>query len=788
MIPRLWNWLSKNVNLVVLLSASICLALAVGQVLRGATWFLLMPVSLSAVLSGWLLAGSRINPKRAWVVLAVLGLVGIALFVAGLGRPLGRLIVSVFSLVPQVVLRVFDRGLVDFGPLRFAWTELANHVAGILSRAWVWFAAIFAGKTLIDPLVAVLVWNLVLWFVGAWAAWRLRRNHQVLLALAPGGIVMASVLDYVRGDVGLLILYLGCLLALMGIVGNEWRLTQWKRRNVDFSESIPLESLVATGMVTVALVLSAAGTPSISWRELVKKIRERDSSSEDRVAQSLGLQPSTDVAGSEAYSSAGLPRSHILTGPPELLQELVMTVSTGELPPVPENVPDALNEIHPRSYHWRTITYDRYSGVGWSSSQAREVLLPADTPLLDSPANYRLVSQHIIRNPDQGDSAYWTGILAQVDSDVEIAWRAEPPADPNPADDGDMLGALVNVDEYNVVSYVPRVSLSELRASGSDYPPQISNKYLELPESTPERVIALARQLTLASPTPFDRAVAIESYLRTFPYTLDVEPPPPGRDIADYFLFTAKKGYCDYYASSMVVLARAAGLPARLVIGYASGDYSFSTAEYVVRQKDAHSWVDIYFSGIGWVEFEPTANQPAIVREGTTASEPSPGLPGGLSALSWLKLQWYTLFSTLGGQLLTAGIGIILLLVLWQLLEVGRLYLLSPRKAVVLIYSRMGKVAMRMLPGLHPGYTPHQFQLALFARFREEKISLKRSLLLRVEPDVEHIISLFVAQVFSQHSPTRKQVNGGIRSWARVRWRLWVARFGKLSKGRTGSR
>jgi transglutaminase-like putative cysteine protease len=81
-------------------------------------------------------------------------------------------------------------------------------------------------------------------------------------------------------------------------------------------------------------------------------------------------------------------------------------------------------------------------------------------------------------------------------------------------------------------------------------------------------VLALARDLTATEPTPFDRARAIEAYLRTYPYTLDLPSPKLDRDVVDYFLFDLRQGYCDYYATSMVVLARAAGLPARLAVGY----------------------------------------------------------------------------------------------------------------------------------------------------------------------------------------------------------------------------
>jgi transglutaminase-like putative cysteine protease len=118
--------------------------------------------------------------------------------------------------------------------------------------------------------------------------------------------------------------------------------------------------------------------------------------------------------------------------------------------------------------------------------------------------------------------------------------------------------------------------------------------------------------LTSAEPTPYDRARAIEQYLRTFPYSLDVPHPPPDQDLVDYFLNDLRKGYCDYYASAMVVLARAAGIPARLAIGYANGTYDLNSRRFLVTEADAHSWVEVFFPNIGWVAFEPTAGRPAL--------------------------------------------------------------------------------------------------------------------------------------------------------------------------------
>jgi hypothetical protein len=127
----------------------------------------------------------------------------------------------------------------------------------------------------------------------------------------------------------------------------------------------------------------------------------------------------------------------------------------------------------------------------------------------------------------------------------------------------------------------------------------------------PNRVYDLAREaagLAAASapPTAYDQARAIESFLHQYPYTLDLPHPPGDVDIVDYFLFDLQQGFCDYYASAMVVMARAVGLPARLGVGFLQqpGD---AAGVQTIRQVNAHSWAEVYFAGYGWVEFEPTA-------------------------------------------------------------------------------------------------------------------------------------------------------------------------------------
>jgi transglutaminase-like putative cysteine protease/uncharacterized membrane protein YidH (DUF202 family) len=772
MMPLLWNWSRKNFSLLLLLTATSCLALALGELVRGITWSLLMPVTLSAVLAAWGLSTSRLNPKQAWFSLSLVGITGVFVYAAGLARPLGRLILAMLALIPQFVLWMDARLSIDAGPLLESWAELSGHVASVLIRLAEWLTALLSGEQMLDPLAAGLVWSLLLWLVGAWGGWQLHRHRRAFVALAPGGALLALVLDYTRKDVGLVILYLAILLVLMGLARNEWLHEQWQRRKVDYSDSIAIETLIMVGLITAGLVFLAAMVPSLSWRDLVDRLREKGKGTGDRVAESLGLEAPLNAANNQAYRASGLPRQHLLGMPPKQLEDVVMIISTGELPPIPEMVYD----LDPNRYYWRAITYDVYSGVGWSSSSAQSLQFPANSPLLELPQDYRILNQHIKRTAGQKGSVVWTGILAQADVDIEIAWRLKPPAESSPVHNGDMLGALTEVEEYTVISYLPQLNISQLRSAGSDYPAEIARRYLQLPETTPERVLGLARELTQAELSPYERAASIESHLRTFPYTLEVEPPPPGRDVVDYFLFTARQGYCDYYASSMVVLARAVGLPARVVVGYASGEYNKPTAEYIVRQKDAHTWVEIYFSGIGWVEFEPTAGQPSIGRVGDgSASEPPPRRSPGKQAIAWLRTGWRTLVTSLGGQLFIAGTGFALVWSLWQAIEIGILYLLPAPRAIARIYSRLEKSSARLLPDLPGGHTPYQLQLALNYRLQRTRNRLLGRLFSALDMEVENLVALYVAQVFSAHPPLKSQVSQGIRAWARLRWRLWIA-------------
>jgi hypothetical protein len=167
-------------------------------------------------------------------------------------------------------------------------------------------------------------------------------------------------------------------------------------------------------------------------------------------------------------------------------------------------------------------------------------------------------------------------------------------------------------NSYEVVSSISVAYADSLRQAGVDYPDWVTPRYLQLPDSLPERVSLLARQITAEQENPYDKAAAIELYLRSIPYNEKIDGPAPGQDGVDYFLFEAEEGYCDYYSSAMVVMLRSVGVPARYVRGYSQGFKE--EGSFRVLEQDGHAWPEVFFPGYGWVEFEPTAGEPVLVR------------------------------------------------------------------------------------------------------------------------------------------------------------------------------
>ena len=163
---------------------------------------------------------------------------------------------------------------------------------------------------------------------------------------------------------------------------------------------------------------------------------------------------------------------------------------------------------------------------------------------------------------------------------------------------------------YAGFSLLLPMDATKLRAASTEYSIDIASTYLQLPHELDPRIPELAKQITKNARTPFDKSLAIESYLRNrFTYTLNLTG-KPGDDPLAHFLFETRAGHCEYFASAMTIMLRTLGIPTREVNGFLPGEYNDLGGDYIVRASDAHSWVEVYFPGLDWQTFDPTPAAP----------------------------------------------------------------------------------------------------------------------------------------------------------------------------------
>jgi protein-glutamine gamma-glutamyltransferase len=268
--------------------------------------------------------------------------------------------------------------------------------------------------------------------------------------------------------------------------------------------------------------------------------------------------------------------------------------------------------------HWRGIVLTNFDGKRWFTPQHQEVVIPAD-----SEGVYQF-------NPPTlplGDffAMHYTVLMEPIASDaIFVAPRIQTlqgrfgnDAQPSGSNQRssylllDKTGSLSNPlhnetkIRYEGTSIVPTVPAAHLRIASVVFPEPITATYLQLPELDP-RIKELALQITAKAPTEYDKAAAIELYLKThFQYSLNLT----GQQTADplaYFLFTRRSGHCEFFAAAMTVMLRDIGIPARYVGGFLPGEYNDVGGDWIVRASDAHTWVEVFFPGYGWMTFDPT--------------------------------------------------------------------------------------------------------------------------------------------------------------------------------------
>ena len=725
--------------------------------LRGPNLIALWSSLLTGLLLAWGLAHLHRSILKSMLILFLTGALFLSLVPGELAIKLGLLSLGtirwMLGLIP-----FYHATKVDSSQLAFLLIDLHNTASVLFERSLSWMKALAAGKPAFDPLAATLVWNGAVWIIASWSGWALEMYGNALLAVLPALLLSLETLSSgSRMTPGLYVL-LGLTLLLLAVQMQDRRKSSWNVNGAAFPVHKGEEIIRSALLLTIPVVLLSVGLSGFSterFRHWIDQLRQPAPPQKSGLAQSLGIVPEGTVPPDifKAVRDPGLPREHLIGSGPELSGRVVMTIKVADLAAISQ-------AGQPLPLYWRGFTYDVYTGQGWSSSETVSSATAANAPIQkDHASGHLLIREDLSPVENLGGTLFAAGEPVKLNIPSEIAWRGT----------GDLFGMQSNIaSAYEVRSLIPVEEKQVLQQAGETYPDWVIQRFLSLPAELPQRVKSLALQITASTITPYDRAVAIENYLRNYPYTLNVPLPPLQRDVTDYFLFDLKKGYCDYFATAMVVLARAAGVPARLAIGYAPGTYNLNSKRFIVTEADAHSWAELYFPGIGWVPFEATPSRPVLDRNQSIPIETTlpPDFPSQtVGPTRNNQIPWSRLPFALLALLSLLGIGLIFL-------DGYRMSRLSRSQLALNIYKRLNAHALRLNVHTEPGYTPSEFSTAFQSRINEIKILGVWTFINTDLPgNIQEILNEII---FSSYQASPSSEINLIAEWQKLRWQLWL--------------
>lgn len=695
---------------------------------------------------------------------------------------------------------------------QFNWRERLIEL-GIRINAWLRTA--LHGGTSSDNLMFVLFLALILWLAGYLSAWYSFREHKAWESVVPCGLVLLWNLYYASPELDLyLVAYLFFALLVVMQSNLLTRKREWRTARVNYSSDIGVAFLRAGTIFSIVVITFAWLAPSTAASQRLSDVGSYLEKPWQKVQDNWNRLFSAVRYYGKVYPNP-FGNSLGLTGPVHLSEAAVMDVQA------------------PAGRYWRAAVYDQYTGSGWLNNDKESISLEANDSSLALP-EYEMrqeVTQTITTflpgrtllfaaaQPRRVNLPAWAVVsyVPSLPAGQEAgSYMAGKEGVITPVSMLYSRSRLKQGQSYTVISSLSGADEDSLRAAGDDYPDWILDHYLQLPPSLPSRVRDLAEAITgehfFGVPIAYidqqrddyitylsksnlrlrrynnvyDRAKALESYSREIKYNELIEAPSEGQDGVDYFLFDVREGYCEYYASAMAVMARSIGIPARVAAGYSQGQYNPETGAYRVRENNAHAWVEIYFPRYGWVEFEPTASEPLIVRPKPPRVDEAPedrsegrplgheedldedvlpedagGFGSGQAPRRWQAVRW------LGGLiLLSIPVG---LATLWTWRERK----LRGLNLVERVYERLCNYACRLGIEYRRHQTPYEYAAALITALPEGQLPVQR------------IADLYVRERFSgtvlDGTVQGREVSGqdAEEAWRRLRpilWRRWLQR------------
>ncbi|MGZ8562731.1 MAG: transglutaminase TgpA family protein, partial [Candidatus Limnocylindria bacterium] len=462
--------------------------------------------------------------------------------------------------------------------------------------------------------------GVLMWSTAFTAAYVVFRYHRVLDAILLMGAALIANMSATLTDLfGHLLLFVVAALLLWLRSSLVSRQDGWQRRRVNETLEVPaaiMRSGIIVAGLSVALAwaltsVAVAAPLTGAWRNLDGVWTDF----RDQVEGVFGglTNPQARISGN-TFGSAFVVEGDWVSNDAEVLQLAAE-----------------------RPLYLRTTTYDTYNGRGWSRSEGPRrgvaagdplfTVLTSERPTVEDAHRPELIT--IEMRQTFGRHLFTAGSPLEIYAPSVIY---EPNALP-------LLGgleapnALGAGESYQVLVLVSEATEADLAAAGDDYPRAVSDLYLDTTGIT-DRVADLASRIVEDAENPYEQAKALARYFQGsgFTYsTAGLEIPRDG-DLVDTFLFgdEGRSGYCQHYASAMVLMARSVGLPARVAVGFAPGEAD-GDGLWLVREANAHAWAEIYFPGHGWQIFESTKTiNPRFTRaSGDPAaprSAPGPGI------------------------------------------------------------------------------------------------------------------------------------------------------------------
>lgn len=578
---------------------------------RPAALDLLPAVLLTALVvaaTTWTLAVSPWAPD-----LQILLIVAALAFPVGLLLAAGRAVPEPAAHLPALLLGgvwTVTQLAARMDPRLVGWLDYATD---LWLRLVILIRTLLAGGRGEDLLLFVAALCLLVWLIAYISAWEVVRNSRSWPALLFNIPVLLLNYTYVspKPDTAALIVMVAALILWVHQHALQ-RQRIWQGLRVDYPDFVPYRAVWAAVLICALLVPLSLSLPrqvtlgrTDIWEVLAAPVRAARAAWEDAF--------STIIAAPGGGSGSFTARQAGLGGARQLGDAPVLTVRS------------------PRYDYWRGVAFDSYDQGVWrnttgelaravrgaaTAEQAR-TRLAADTEIdPQDRRGRRAVQIQITPLRDRNDDLVMVaGNALSFSRPTALEHRIDRAEDGTLFDRFDDTALIVATEPvrantmYTVTALLSFADIQGLRSAGEDYPAWVRERYLQLPADLPQSIRAEAARVIAeaGAETPYDRAIAVQEYLRRLTYNEQIPTPPQGIDPLEWFLFDLQQGYCDYFASAMVVMLRSSGVPARWVRGYAGGDYDAEAGVYLVTERVAHSWPEVYFPGYGWERFEPTA-------------------------------------------------------------------------------------------------------------------------------------------------------------------------------------